>query len=273
LEDINNQPVEDAQITLFDTSGNDIWSGTSNSTGQANFDITYTQSNYTNSLALKAAKGNSVALTTVSFLSNTPLRIGLWRHDVAIGDVSPCKNVVGQGYAVPANVTVANKGDYTETSVSLSLYANATEIGTQTVYYLMNGTNTTTVIDGTITSSLAYGTYILNVSASLAAGGTGATNGNCTCGSITVTIPGDINGDFKVDLTDLVLLAQAYGSKPGDSNWNPNADIDGGGVVGLSDLVILTQHYGQQITAIMSPPYAFPILITNSQPEPESCKR
>jgi hypothetical protein len=60
-----------------------------------------------------------------------------------------------------------------------------------------------------------------------------------------VAIPGDLNGDFKVNLEDLVLLAQAYGSKPGDPNWNPNADIDNNGVVGLSDLVILALHYGQ----------------------------
>jgi hypothetical protein len=59
-------------------------------------------------------------------------------------------------------------------------------------------------------------------------------------------IPGDLNGDFKVNLEDLVLLAQAYGSKPGYPNWNPNADIDNSGVVGLSDLVILALHYGQQ---------------------------
>jgi hypothetical protein len=60
-----------------------------------------------------------------------------------------------------------------------------------------------------------------------------------------VAIPGDLNGDFKVNLEDLVLLAQAYGSKPGDPNWNPNADIDNSGAVGLSDLVILALHYGQ----------------------------
>ena len=44
---------------------------------------------------------------------------------------------------------------------------------------------------------------------------------------MTVTIPGDVNGDFKVGLLDLALVAQAYGSKPGDSNWNPNTDIEG----------------------------------------------
>jgi len=62
--------------------------------------------------------------------------------------------------------------------------------------------------------------------------------------SVVLTILGDLNGDFKVGLPDLVALANAYGSKPGDPNWNPNADIAGNGIVGLSDLVILAQHYG-----------------------------
>jgi hypothetical protein len=57
-------------------------------------------------------------------------------------------------------------------------------------------------------------------------------------------LPGDVNYDGKVSLADLVALAHAYGSKPGDTNWNPNADIDSNGIVGLSDLVILAQHYG-----------------------------
>jgi hypothetical protein len=63
---------------------------------------------------------------------------------------------------------------------------------------------------------------------------------------LTEKIPGDINLDREVSLADLVLLAQAYGTKPGDPNWNPNADIDGNGVVGLPDLVALAQHYGQR---------------------------
>jgi hypothetical protein len=62
---------------------------------------------------------------------------------------------------------------------------------------------------------------------------------------MVVTISGDVDGNFKVQLNDLVSLAHAYGSKLGDSNWNPNADIDGNLVVGLSDLVMLAQHYGQ----------------------------
>jgi hypothetical protein len=41
------------------------------------------------------------------------------------------------------------------------------------------------------------------------------------------------------------LLAKAYGSKPGEPNWNPKADLDGNGTVGLSDLVILAKNYGK----------------------------
>lgn len=63
--------------------------------------------------------------------------------------------------------------------------------------------------------------------------------------SATVTIPGDINGDFKVSLQDLVLLANAYGTHPNDTKWNPNADINGDGKVSLQDLTLLATHYGQ----------------------------
>lgn len=58
-------------------------------------------------------------------------------------------------------------------------------------------------------------------------------------------LPGDINGDGKVSLQDLVSLANAYGSIPGDPKWNPNADLNGDGKVSLQDLVILANHYGQ----------------------------
>jgi hypothetical protein len=58
-------------------------------------------------------------------------------------------------------------------------------------------------------------------------------------------VPGDLNGDLKVSLADLVILARAYESKPGDPRWNPAADINGDRIVGLSDLEILAQCFGQ----------------------------
>ena len=64
-------------------------------------------------------------------------------------------------------------------------------------------------------------------------------------GSLATTIPGDINGDWAVNLLDLRILASAFGSRPGDPRWNSNADINRDGKVDLGDLVILAAHYGQ----------------------------
>ena len=58
---------------------------------------------------------------------------------------------------------------------------------------------------------------------------------------------GDINGDGKVSLADLVILALAYGSTPGSPNWTPYADFNGDGKVNLADLVLLALHYGQHL--------------------------
>ena len=56
---------------------------------------------------------------------------------------------------------------------------------------------------------------------------------------------GDINGDGKVDLKDLVLLAKAYGSTPGKPNWNPLCDLNHDGVIDLVDLVTLVTLFGK----------------------------
>jgi len=145
----------------------------------------------------------------------------------------PLKTVVGQGYDLPLNVSITNLDDSPE-AFNVTLSINATAIGTETDINVSQGTSTLSFTWNT--TSFELGHYNLTVTAD---------NLSAEC-SVVLTIPGDLKGDFKVDLQDLVLLANAYNSTPGSAKWNPNADIDGKGVVGLSDLVILAQHYGQQ---------------------------
>jgi len=56
---------------------------------------------------------------------------------------------------------------------------------------------------------------------------------------------GDINGDGVIDKKDVDLIKKAYGSRPGDPNWNPNCDLNGDGVVDLKDLYILASNFGK----------------------------
>jgi hypothetical protein len=243
--DMTQDAMENAYLTLYNQNNKIVWNGTTDSLGQANFNLTFTDSNCTDTLRLEASKGDSFGTTDVRFLSDTPVTLVLGRRDIATADVTPSKTVFGQGYSPSANVTVANQGDYTETILYISLYVNTTRIGTQTVYYLMNDTSTSTIVDGTATSSLACGNYTLSAYAWPVTDEMNTANNNCTCGQIRITIPGDVDDDSAVKLTELVTLARVYGSRPNDSNRNANADIDGNGAVGLSDLVILVQHYGQ----------------------------
>lgn len=56
--------------------------------------------------------------------------------------------------------------------------------------------------------------------------------------------PGDANDDGEIDLGDFDLLALAFGSVPGDANWNPDVDFDFNGVIDLGDFDILAINFG-----------------------------
>jgi hypothetical protein len=116
-------------------------------------------------------------------------------------------------------------------------------VGTQTVFNLTNGDSVSLMFTWN-TTGLTYGNYSITAVAEPVTNETNTADSNYTSW-ITVTIPGDIDGNFMVQPADLLVLSHAYGSKPGNSSWNPNADIDGNDVVGLTDLVLLAGHYEQ----------------------------
>jgi hypothetical protein len=59
-------------------------------------------------------------------------------------------------------------------------------------------------------------------------------------------LKGDVNGNGVVESGDLIFgLGPAYGSFPGDANWNPNADFNCNGAVESGDLIFgLGPYYG-----------------------------
>jgi len=75
--------------------------------------------------------------------------------------------------------------------------------------------------------------------------------------TFTVILVGDITGrvygvpDGKVDVKDVSMVARAFGSEPGQSNWNPIADITGpeylvpDGKVDARDVSLVARKFGK----------------------------
>jgi hypothetical protein len=58
-------------------------------------------------------------------------------------------------------------------------------------------------------------------------------------------LTGDVNGDNKVDIKDITLIAKAYGSFPGYPNWNPFCDFNNDGKIDARDFCLVCVNYGK----------------------------
>lgn len=65
-------------------------------------------------------------------------------------------------------------------------------------------------------------------------------------GFVKTTLPGDLNGDDTVNIIDVMLQANAFGTTPEDTKWNPNADINGDGRMSVLDTILLCGNFGRK---------------------------
>jgi hypothetical protein len=108
--------------------------------------------------------------------------------------------------------------------------------------WYLNGTPTVTIDVYVFTAGYdSAGVY--NVTVAMSDGVSQVTHG----WTLTVRIPGDVNGDGDVDALDLSDLNEAYGSTPKEPNWNSNCDIDGDDIVDVFDLFSLGKNYGKTV--------------------------
>ena len=179
-------------------------------------------------------------------------------HDVAVTNVTPSKTVVGQGYDMNINVTVANFGSYQE-MFNLTLYAstfivqqNVTlQIASQNVT-LESGdyANITLVVN---TAGYPYGNYTISAYASPVSGETDTGDNNFTGGWVVVSLIGDITGpsgwpDGKVDIRDVGLVARSFGQTvpPAPSNCDITGTTPGvpDGEIDMLDIGLVARHFG-----------------------------
>jgi parallel beta-helix repeat protein len=177
---------------------------------------------------------------------NYPLMTPLpWTpHDIEIKQVTPSKTVIGQGYSLHINVSIVNSGTNTET-FNVTAYANVTIIDTSTDITLTRG-NSTTLTFMWDTTNFVRGAYILTVNATHVLNETDTADNILIDGWVIVTIPGDVNGDHKVNVKDIFAVAKAFGSYPGHPRWDPNMDINQDLIINVKDLFAVAKNFGKE---------------------------
>jgi outer membrane protein assembly factor BamB len=207
----------------------------SNSFYELNLDTTLLE-NGNQTIIVRAfdAAGNS-ANRTLSLVVINAL------HDVAPTDFVSSETTVYRGTNLQMNITVANHGSYLENS-NLTILVNSTSISFHQVV-LPTG-NFTTLILNWNTTDMAYGNY--TIEACLApVDGEWNIDDNVLYRQIGITMLGDINSDFTVDIYDAILLAGHFNQTPANPLWNANVDLNGDNIVDIYDAIILANHFNQ----------------------------
>jgi hypothetical protein len=117
LNDAHQDPVSDASLTLRSEAGTQIWNGTTDSQGRASFNLTFNDSNYTDTLRLEAVKGNMFDAQDIVLFSDTPIiLIALDQYNLVISST------------FGGSVTTPGEGDFTyEEGIAVDLVAEADE--------------------------------------------------------------------------------------------------------------------------------------------------
>jgi hypothetical protein len=165
-------------------------------------------------------------------------------HNIAVTKVKPWKTVVGQGYSAKVNVTVQNKGNFTEI-FNVTAFASGKVFGSLLSVTLSNGTSTTITFTWN-TTGYAKGNYTIKAYASPVRGETDTADNTLVYGTVKVTIPGDVDGNFLVDIYDVTAICICYDAKIGDPNYDPNCDLDGKGIIDIFDVTTACLTYGQK---------------------------
>jgi thermitase len=172
----------------------------------------------------------------------------LWRHDVAVINVTASRLWIYEGQNLTVDVTIADKGDAIE-NVTVRIYFNISTseiVGKGTIGNLSQGENRTVTIMLNLANVTGCNNNTLTTMAMIAGPEYNPSDNTLTGPTITMRFLGDINGDGKVDITDVAFAAKAFGSKAGGRRWNPDADLNFDGRIDIIDVARCAKNFGKK---------------------------
>jgi len=173
----------------------------------------------------------------------------LWRYDVAVIDLNTLVQFVYPRQNFTVDVTVQNNGNAAE-NVTIVAYFNASSneiLGEEKLENLLPGESRTVTLTVDTKNVTAGHHYVLTAAAIIEEMDYNPSDNRLAGPTITIRFLGDINGDGKVDMKDIGVLARLFGIKAGDTNWNPDCDLNSDGKINLMDVALAARNYGKTI--------------------------
>jgi parallel beta-helix repeat protein len=170
----------------------------------------------------------------------TPHRV----HDVSVVEISMISSKIYVGWVVDVNVAVKNVGGYIE-SFSLSAFWDNVLLGVKTVKSLHVGE---TVVLGYVwntTGVVPCRNYTVKVLADGVPDETDLENNVCMI-EVKVDMMGDVNGDGKVNIVDIFMVAKAFGSHMGDQRYRLDCDFNRDDVINIADIWSIAKNFGKK---------------------------
>ena len=187
---------------------------------------------------LSTVAGLSVGSATYTFSPPPPVR------DVAVTALSFSKDVPKFGDNITITVNALNNGTISET-FEIRIAFDSTPIVTLNVVSLGAGAAKILTYEWN-TSDGAVGKHNITASATVVPFDIDPDNNSKTKPITIMSTSGpmtDINGDGKVNMKDIAIVAQAFGTHEGDGRWNPLADVKGDGYVNLFDIALVAKDF------------------------------
>lgn len=168
---------------------------------------------------------------------------------VAITNITPAANSIINGSTVTYTLSEqAQSGKVTFTRTGGAADANSPHVYDLTASDLTSGSHTVntnmTLADGAFYTVSFDATDLVGNAATTVSNAMVYYDSNYGIGP-TGNVDNTSYSANRVDGYDLIKLSIAFGSKPGDANWNPVCDLDNSGKVDGSDLIVLGNHFGE----------------------------
>jgi hypothetical protein len=206
------------------------------------------QYNWSSTSDLSTLQSDTLVIAWSGSVIGNYIACTLVLHDIGVLNVSLSKTVVGIGYSMKINVTVENQGALAET-FNVTIYAN-TDILTTFIDISIPSGSSDTITFTWNTSGFAKGNYTTSVYVWPVSGETDLADNTFIADTVYVGIPGDVNGDGKVDVKDVYAVARAYGTSrdgpnPQGRTYSTSCDINDDDEIDTKDYYVVCKHYGE----------------------------